>query len=122
MTHISKLCTVDLSSLRVHFLHSASPMHTVKRQRVQAPESPPTEAQYVSASGSVQWQAEVAKILPALVTTKVLAMLLADPALYKTTQDAITHCCIDAKLTLKKTDAAAGNAAVGTNGTRRQIG
>lgn len=70
----------------------------------------------------MQWQAEVAKILPALVTTKVLAMLLADPALYKTTQDAITHCCIDAKLTLKKTDAAAGNAAVGTNGTRRQIG
>ena len=54
-------------------------MHSVKRQRAEAPTDLPAQPHMSVLPGSLEWQAVLAKDLPICVLSDVVASLLANP-------------------------------------------
>lgn len=76
-------------------------MHSIKRRRAQAPTDLPAHLSD-GLTESVEWQAVLAKDLPACVLGDVVASLLANPASSQLTQAAIVHCRKSHGCTLKQ--------------------
>lgn len=76
-------------------------MHSVKRQRAEASVGLP--APHLSGlPENVEWQALLAKDLPASVLSEIVASLLTDPASSKLTQAAVARCRKENGCTLKE--------------------
>ena len=83
-------------------------MRSIKRRRAEAPTDVPAEPEFADGlSGSVQWQAILAKDLPTRVLGDVVASLLANPA--SSPAHTSYHCALPEKSWLlpERADAAA---------------